>query len=223
MGKGSADLVDPGEHFGRLGRIEVEHPDVVDRALRAAFRTRAVVGDHADDGVVELTTFPQEGEHPADLLVRMGQEASEAFHEAGGDRPVPGAERVPGGHPVRARRQDGRVGEQAGGQLAREHLLAPGVPAEVEAAAVPLEPALRRLMRGVARPGGEIQEERPVRVDGAQVAKELDSAVGEILGEVITVLDRPGWLDAVIVVVERGHELARLAAVEAVPAVEPAC
>ena len=46
-------------------------------------------------------------------------------------------------------------------------------------------------MRRVAGAGGEVQEERLVRVDGAQVAEELDRAVGQVLGEVVAVLDRP--------------------------------
>ena len=59
-------------------------------------------------------------------------------------------------------------------------------------------------------------------VDGPQVAEELDGAVGQVGAEVVALLDGSRRPDAVVVVVERGHELVRLAAVEAVPAVEAA-
>ncbi len=217
-----ADLVEPSEHLGWLSRIDVQHPDVVDRALGSAFRTGAVVRDHADDGVVELSPFPQESQDAAYLLVRMRQEASKTFHEAGGDRPVPAAQGIPGRHPGRPRRQDGGRREQAERELAGKDPVAPGVPAEVEPAAISLEPAARWLVRGVAGAGGEVQEERLGCVDRPQVGQELDRAIREIRGQVIAVLDRSGRPDAVVVVIERGHELARLAPMKAVPAVEPA-
>ena len=76
-------------------------------------------------------------------------------------------------------------------------------------------------MRGVARAGREVQEERLVGVDRPQVPEELDRPVGQVVGEVIAVLDRRGRPHRMVVVIERGHELVRLTAVEAVPAVDP--
>ena len=77
-------------------------------------------------------------------------------------------------------------------------------------------------MGRVARARAEVEEERLGIVDVAQVAQVFDGVVDEVLGEVVPLGDGPRWLDRVVVAVERGHELVRLATVEAVPAVEPA-
>ena len=74
----------------------------------------------------------------------------------------------------------------------------------------------------MARAGREVEEERLLGVDVAEVAEVLDGAVGEVLGEVVALGDRARRLHGVVVAVERRHELVGLAAVEAVPAVEPA-
>ena len=184
-----ADLAEPGEHLRWLRGVDIEHPHVVDGARGAAFCTGAIVGDDADDGVVKLTPFPDEVKHATDLLVGVRQEPREALHEASGHGPILVAERVPGWDPGRPRRERGRGWQQAHGELALEDLLAPGIPADVEPAAVVVAPAGRRLVRRVAGAGGEVEEERSGSVDGAQIAEELDGAVGQVLGQVITVLD----------------------------------
>jgi hypothetical protein len=74
----------------------------------------------------------------------------------------------------------------------------------------------------MARPCAEVEEEPPVGVDGAQVGEKLDGTVGQIGTQVIALVDRTWWTHSVIVVVQRGDELVRLATVEAVPAVEAA-
>jgi hypothetical protein len=74
----------------------------------------------------------------------------------------------------------------------------------------------------VAGPRGEVEEERQLVVDGAQVRQVPDGPVGQVLAEVVALLQCPGRPDRVIVVVQRGHELVGLTAVEAVPAVEAA-
>jgi hypothetical protein len=101
-------------------------------------------------------------------------------------------------------------------------LHAPFVPPGVEGSLVPVDPLRRGLMRGVARPGAQVEEEGAVGVDGPEVAHELDGPVGQIGTEVIALLDPAGRADGVVVIEERRHELVRLPAVEAVPAVEPA-
>ena len=75
-------------------------------------------------------------------------------------------------------------------------------------------------MRRVARAGCEVQEERLLGVDRAQIAEKPDGTVGEIDGEVVAVGDRSRRDDAVVVVVERRDELVGLATVKAVPALE---
>ena len=161
-----------------------------------------------------------EGEHPADLLVGVRQEGGEALHEALGQDPLALVEAVPARDPRRTRGEHRALGDDAHGELAGEGLLAPGVPALGEATLVALDPLGRRVMGRVAGPGGEVQEEGQLVVDGAQVAQELDGPVGQIGAEVVAVVDRARRAHCVVVVVERRDELVGLPAVEAVPAVE---
>ena len=77
-------------------------------------------------------------------------------------------------------------------------------------------------MRRVACPGGEVEEEGHLCIDSSQVPEEIDGAVGKVGTQVVPILPGARRPDAVVVVVERGHELVRLSAVEPVPAVEPA-
>ena len=81
MGQRAADLVQPGKHLIGPRGVDVHQPDVVNRALGAALGTGAVVRDHADDCVGELTSVPQEIQDAPDLLVGMREEPREALHE----------------------------------------------------------------------------------------------------------------------------------------------
>ena len=134
----------------------------------------------------------EEVEHPADLRVGVGQERREALHVAGVEALLVGRERVPGRNPVGSGRQLG-VGRQqshrpsAGRTSRSRHASQPAV----EPAPLALDPLGGGLVGRVARAGGEIEEERLVRVDVAQVAHELDRAVGQVLGQVVAVLVRP--------------------------------
>ena len=110
------------------------------------------------------------------------------------------------------------AGRMPEGQLAGEGLLAPAVPPAVEAALVGRDPVGRRLVGRVAGTRAEIQEERLVLVDHPQVGHELDGPVGQVGAQVVVGTGRRGH--GVVVVVEGGHELVGLAAVEPVPAVE---
>jgi hypothetical protein len=74
----------------------------------------------------------------------------------------------------------------------------------------------------MAGPGADVQEERRRVVHRVQVGQEVDGAVGQVLAEVVAVLERAWRRHAVVVVEERGHELVGLATVKAVPAVEAA-
>ena len=123
---------------------------------------------------------------------------------------------------MRPRRQACAGGQYAGRELPVEGRVAPRVPAAVELAAITRDPVRGRVMRRMARAGGEVAEERPVRIDRTQVAEVLDRAIRKIRAEVTAVVDGAGRGDRVVVVVERGHELVRLAAVEPVPPVEAA-
>ena len=91
----AADLVDQLQALlDRLLRV-VEELRLVRRASRAAFRGGAVVGDHHDQRVLELTERRQELEQPADLMVGVLEEAGEHLHHPGVQLPRRLGLRVP--------------------------------------------------------------------------------------------------------------------------------
>ena len=119
-------------------------------------------------------------EHPTDLVVGVGQEGGKALHESFGEWPLTFVEAVPCGDPRWARGEHGALGDDARGELAGEGLLAPGIPTFGEPALVAVDPFGRRVVGRVAGPGGEIQEEGELVVDGTQVAQVLDGPIGQI-------------------------------------------
>ena len=106
--------------------------------------------------------------------------------------------------------------------LAREGLLAVGLPAVVELAGVLVGPLLGHVVRRVRGPEAEVQVEGLVGVDLPRVGDELDRLVDEVGGEVVALLRRRRRLDLVVVVDEVGIPLAGVAAEEAVEALEAA-
>ena len=90
------------------------------------------------------------------------------------------------------------------------------------AAAVAVEPPPGRLVRRMARAGGEVEEERLVGCGRAQLAHVADGAVGQVLAEVVAVGGRAGRHDRVVVLEQRRHELVGLATMEAIPTLEAA-
>ena len=197
-------------------------PRVVDRAVLPALGAGAVVRHEHDERVVELADLGQEVEQPPDLGVGVGQEGREALHEPRRHHLIGGVELVPGGHPRRSGRQLGAGRHDARLELPSEGLVAPPVPSPVERPVVALDPLGGGVMGGMAGPGAEVEEEPPIRVDGAQVAQEADGLVGQVGAEVVALGHRPGRGHRVVVVVERGDELVGLATMEAVPTVEAA-
>ena len=157
-----------------------------------------------------------------EVMVGVAEEAREHLHHPGRQPARLGRQRLPLGHVRVVARQLGVGGQDAELLLAGEHLLAVGVPAVVELAGVPVRPLLGHVVRRVGRPEAEVQVERLVGVDLAEVGDELDRLVDEVLGEVVALLGRPGRLDRVVVVDEVGVPLARVAAEEAVEALEAA-
>ena len=155
------------------------------------------------------------------LRVGVGHEPGEHLHHPGVEALLVGGQRVPGRDPVRPLAQLGALGQEARGQLALEHLLAPLVPALVEPAAVGLDERVGRLVRRMAGAGREPEEERLVGRRGPQVLDVLDGPIGEVLGEVVAVLGGRRRLDRVVVVDEIRVVLVGLAAHEAVVPLEP--
>ena len=216
-----ADLVDAPVHLVHADALEVREPALVDGALLASLGAGAVVGDHEHHRVVRVAEIVDETQHPADLLVGVGEEGGEALHEPLGELPLALVETVPAGHPRRPRRKHGLCGNDAERELAGERLVAPAVPAPGEVAAVALDPFGRGVMRRVTGARCEVEEERQLVVDRPEVAQVLDGAIGQVGAQVIAVLGGPRGSHDVVVVVEARHELVGLAAVEAVPAIEP--
>ena len=113
-------------------------------------------------------------------------------------------------------------GEQPELLLAGEGALAPDVPALVERAAVARPPLLGRVVRRVARAGGEVQVEGRVGLRRAEGRDHGDGLVGEVLGEVVALGGGAGRAHRGVVAEEVRDELVGLAAVEAVPVPEAA-
>ncbi len=217
---GAADLVDaPGRLLHGAGE-RVPHPPVVERPRRSALGRRPVVGQDDDHRVLELAQLGQAVDEAAQLVVRVRQVRRERLHVAGVDRALDVAQVVPRRHPLGPGRQLGVRREQPLGDLLGQRRLPPRVPAAIEPSPVPLEPLGRRVVRRVASAGGEVAEPGLVDVDVAQVLHVLDRPVHQVDGEVVPLLERARWLDEVVVVHERRHELVRLPGEEPVEPLE---
>ncbi len=159
---GTTDVVDPVDRL--VGGLEdaVEELHLVHDAERAALLGRAVVGEHDEDRVVELTHRAQAVDQPADLVVGVVEERGEGLLEAGGQlllvlgKVVPGVDTGVAGSQLSPRRNEAQV------ELAPEPALPYDVPALVVAAAVLLQVGRRRLMGCVGRSERHVGEERPV-------------------------------------------------------------
>ena len=195
---------------------------LVERAVLAALRRRAVVGGQQDQRVVELAAAREEVDHPPDVVVGLLEEGRVDLHLPRVQAPRVRRKRVPRLDPRRPRREL-RAGRHDGErELPREHLLAPAVPAQVELPAVALDPLRLDVVRRVPGAQAVVHEERLVGRDGAQVGQVLHRAVGEVGVEVVALLRPPRRLDVVVVVHQRGHPLVGLAGDETVVALEPA-
>ena len=156
------------------------------------------------------------------MVVRVAQEAGEDLHVAAVQPACVGWERVPVGD-VRVMPGQFSVGRQDPQLLlARERSLAIGVPTVIELSDVLVGPFLRGVVRRVSGAEGEVEVEGLVGVDLLGVRDELDRLVDEVLGEVITLFRASRRLDLVVVVDQVGVPLARVAAEEAVEALEAA-
>ena len=77
VGVGAAEMVDVLDALFDGVDIAVEELHLVDRPVGPALAAGTVVGDHHDDGVVELPGLLEIVEDAADLLIGVGQEAGE--------------------------------------------------------------------------------------------------------------------------------------------------
>ncbi len=165
----------------------VEERHLVERAGGRALHAGAVVApDVEDQGVVEVA-------HLLDRRRAAGRRSSRRSRSSR-RRPPSGARRASSAASVRESQAGNRSGRSVSSAscgtmpellLARERLLAVGVPALVELALVPVGPLLRDVVRGVAAAGRVVHEPRLLRVLGADRVQPLDGLVGEVVGEVV--------------------------------------
>ena len=113
------------------------------------------------------------------------------------------------------------MGDQSQLLLTGQGLLPDGLIALVEASLELFDPLLWRVVWGVAGAGRVVEEERLLRRDRLGVLDELERLVGDVVGEVVALLGRPGLVHEVIVVDEVREPLVGLGPQEAVPPLEP--
>ncbi len=190
--------------------------------MRPALGACPVVGDDHDQRVVQLADRLEEVQQAPDLVIGVLEEAGEDLHHAGVEPAFVVGELVPLLHVGVVSRQHRVLGDDAQFLLPREHLLAVGVPAVVELALVLVGPFLGHLVGRMVGAGREVEEERFVGRDLFEVGDELDRLVGQIDGEVVTLLGRLRRLDLMVVEDQVGIVLVGVTAEEAVVAVEPA-
>ena len=241
VGLDAAEVVEHREVLVDVVGDPVEDLVLVDRSVGPALAAGAVVGDHDDHRVLALAGVLEVVEQAPDLLVGVAHEPCVHLgHPAEqplllGRQGVPRAREVerreglavgPGPlarHADRVQRRQLGVGrDDAQLLLTGERLLAHRLVAHVELALEALDPFLRGVVRGMARAGRVIEEERLLGGDRLGVTDEFQRLVGEVLGEVVALVRRARRVDGVAVVDEVGIPLVRLGAEEAVEALEAA-
>ena len=159
-------------------------------------------------------------DQPADVLVGVLREPGVGLHEPRGHPAGRRVELVPVRHAVGPGRELGVRRHDPELLLARERVLALGVPPVVEGAGVALDPLRRHVEGRVRRTEREVAEERLVRRQLVLRGDPVDRVVHEVLGEVVAVLGQSVRLDGRGAVVELGVPVVHLGTHEAVEPVE---
>ena len=220
---GRAEVLDPGDH--ELGRLEpgraVQDDELVEAAVRRAFRRGAVVADDVvDERVLEDPEVAERIDQPADVVVGVLEEPGVDLHLPCEHGLQVVRHVLPGGD-LRGTIRELRVGRNhAQFLLARKRPLAERIPAVVELALVFVRPLRCHVVRGVRGAGREVDEERLVGHERLLLADPVDRLVGHVLGEVVALLRRLLLLHGHGVAVDRRRVLVRLSADEAVEVVE---
>jgi hypothetical protein len=165
------------------------HRHLVERAGDRALHAGAVVTPDPDDQrVVQLAQLVDRVDDPADVVVGVLREPGVDLHLTG----VVGLEfardLIPGGERLVSRRQLRVRRDHAQFLLPGEGLLAKTVPSLVELALVLIRPFAGHMVRGVAAPSGEIDEERLAGVLRPDPVQPPDGLVGHGIGQVVRVL-----------------------------------
>ena len=238
---GPTELVDLREILLKIVRDSVGELHLVDRSVRPALTAGAVVGDDQDHGVVQQLAPFQVVEQPAQVVVRVREEAGVYLGHPREQAPLVLVQRIPRAGEIQLRerlviRAATRVGcadrvecrqlgigrHQAQFLLASQGLFPHRLITHVEATLELLDPVGRGMVRRVAGSRCVVEEERLFRCDRLGVLDELKGLVGEVIGEVVTLLRRTRRFHRVVVVDEVRIPLVGLGPEEPVPALEAA-
>ncbi len=197
----------------------LDRAQFVDRALRAGLAAGAIIAlDHRDQGVLGDTHTLEFGNHPAELLVLIGQLRGGDFHRARGKCLLLRREAFPRRDTCRARGQLCAPGHDPHGELAAKGLLAHPVPALVELALEPGNHFGRRLVRSVGRSRCPIDQERLFGCGGLLVVDPADDIAGKAAFNHVACAII--GIDQIGAAIEVGRELVGIAAHEAEPVFE---
>ena len=165
----------------------IEGGELVRRPVEHALGARAVVAADVDDQrVVELAQVLDGLDHPANLVVGVGEVGAVDVGLLDEELLLLPAQRIPLRQVLRPRRQLGIRGHDAEPLLVGEDGLAQFVPAAVEEMHVAdlLDPLRRRMMRRVCAAGHVIDKERLVGRDLLELLHVLDGVIGHGRGQV---------------------------------------
>ncbi len=179
----------------------------------------ALADDH-DERVVELAGALQVIEQAANVSVGVGQKAGEDLHHARVELLLLWGECIPVRHVRVVTREFGAGRDDAQLLLPGEDLFAVRIPAVIELTLVLVRPLLGHVMGRVHSPGAEMQVKRLVGGDLLGISDELDRLVGQVLGQVVTLLGCSRWLDLVVVVDQVGVVLVGVTTQKTVVALE---
>ena len=211
------DLVDVLPHC-------IEEAELVHHSERPAFAAGAVVAHHHQQRVVELIVLLEELDEATDLVVGVLQHGGECLLQAAGEPLLLLGQLIPRRHARVARCLGGAGRHDAQLQLVLVPALAQHVVALVELATPALQVVVGCLVGRVHGAEREVEEERPIRSHGHEVADPTRALVDEVFADVIADVATGGravWrVDVVVVVGELGVELIGLTLEETVEAVE---
>ena len=215
-----ANVVETGDRGIDIFGNAVEPFHLVEDALRPAFLAGAIVGEQNEERVVPAADFLQEGDQAADLMIGVFEHGGEGFLQPRGKGLFIRRKLFPRTNAGIARGERGVRRDDAHLLLAGKPFFALDIPAGIEAAAIFIEIALRRLMRGVHGAEGRVEKEGALGDQRNDVADHAGRTVDDVFGDVIAVLDAGRYADEMIVMRQLGVELVGLALQETVIAVE---
>ena len=223
VGVRGAEVVDLGrqELRGLDARHAIEGGQFVEAAVEGPLGRGAIVAENVvDQRVADKVEVRDRVDEPANLVIRLLQEARVELHLAGEHRLEVVGHLIPARDLVVPLGQFGVLRNHAQLLLLLECLLPQRIPAVVELALVLVRPHLGYLVRGVGGTGGEVHEERLVRRQRLLLPHPGDGPVRQILGERVALLGRLRRLDRRGSLEETGIVLIGLATDETVEVLE---